>query len=131
MPIRYELRDGIVLSTFTGFVSGDEMVEHIKLLLADTQIPSLLVEVVDLSHASADATIGRDDARKVASHAKALLTKHTAVHTIIVAPADLIYGLARLFEAYHNLEAPRLHWHIVHSQEEVQTIIESILSANH
>jgi hypothetical protein len=129
VPMHYELIDGIVRSTPTGSVSGNDMVEHIKDLLADKAIPSILIEVIDTSQVS-DPLPGTNDAIKAASFAKALLSRFTAVHTIVVATIPSTFGLARMFIAYHERVTPGAKWHIVKSQGEVQGIIDSILGTD-
>jgi hypothetical protein len=100
--LKIDPKQGIVLSTFYGEVTDEEVVRHSAVITADPDFDPKFSEIVDLAGATRIAI------------SEAMLTGMAGAHSIfspssvhvVVAPADLAFGLARRYQALASKTRP-------------------------
>lgn len=105
MPIRHQLRPdlGLVLSKHTGMVSDAEFLESYRALLDDPEYDLGLSRLVDLRDADSSAR-SSEALRSIATHLKRRYKgSDLAPRTAVVAPRDLSFGLARMYQAFSEV----------------------------
>lgn len=97
MSVRYEIDAvrSVVLVTVEGVVSDEDYFAAGEQLRRDPAFRSHFCELIDLSAASL-AGLTTDGVRRIAAHEP---DRDSKARTAIVAPSDLEFGIARMFEA--------------------------------
>ncbi len=95
----------IVLSTFHGHITGEDIVRHQDVIHADPHFQSNFADVVDLSSMSiADV---QETALRTLAGTRSIFD--SGVPHVIIAPADLLYELALKFRDLAQKSRPNLH----------------------
>jgi hypothetical protein len=99
MPIRMiiDRAAGLIRTTATGHVSGDDLVIYYSRLRAHPDFRSNLNEIFDLSDVT-DAAVDAEDVRRLSGVTEEFTRHGVTVRVAIVAPRDLEFGLARMYE---------------------------------
>jgi hypothetical protein len=99
MPTRYSIdpQRHLVLTVFDGDVSDADLRAHVDALDADPQFDRKMSELVDLRGVTS-TSLTSTGIRAVASAPVHALRARRA----FVAPSDLLYGLARMYQGYWN-----------------------------
>ncbi len=95
----------IVFSTFHGDVSGEDILRHGKVILADPHFQSNFADVVDFSSISI-ANVD-DTALKTLAGTQSIFER--GVPHVIIAPADLPYEMAVKYRDIAQKSRPNLH----------------------
>ena len=98
MPIDYEIDAGrrLIRTRCIGPLTLEEVVAHFRSLEADPRVPDRLDVVLDFSELTAFPD--HDQVHCVAREVRQLRTKIAWRNLAIVAPRDLAFGIARMFE---------------------------------
>jgi hypothetical protein len=99
MPIRMiiDRAAGLIRTTGSGRVSGDDLVTYYHRLRSHPDFRGDLNEIFDLSDVT-DAAVDADDVRRLSGVTEEFTRRGVAVRVAIVAPRDLEFGLARMYE---------------------------------
>ena len=99
MPIRMiiDRAAGLIRTTASGRVSGDDLVTYYHRLRAHPDFRSTLNEIFDLSEVT-DAAVDAGDVRRLSEVTEEFTRRGVTVRIAIVAPRDLEFGLARMYE---------------------------------
>jgi hypothetical protein len=106
MPVDLTIdeRTGIVYSTFRGKIETAELVNHIAALKAHPCFRPDYNELVDVSGVTA-FDVPTEDLRELAMENSPFDASSIRV---LVAPADLLFGLARMFQGFGGETRPNL-----------------------
>lgn len=103
--VKIDNRRKIVISTFYGDVTGEELLRHGAKIQADPDFDPAFSEIVDLSGvtslAVSDATLA------IMASAESLFSE-AAVH-IVVAPADFEFRVARTYQERSRSTRPKFY----------------------
>ena len=98
MPIHYQIDPArhLIRTRCVGPLTFDEVVAHFRVLEADPRIPDPLDVLLDFSELTNFPD--HDQVRSVAREVRELRSKIVWRNLAIVAPRDLAFGIARMFE---------------------------------
>jgi hypothetical protein len=100
MPITYRIddRQGLVVTTITGNIHETELRAHAAAAMADPKVQACKRVIVDISE-WVEVSV---DSKVVAELAMASsdVTRAPGRSVAIIAPADMAYGLARVFQGF-------------------------------
>ena len=96
---RYAIEDGVVTLVFQGTVTADDIVALRERYLADPAFRPGMGTLVDLRRAAMGA-LTSSDLRRIGEHGRAVAARRGRYRSAIVAPADIDYGLMRVYEAF-------------------------------
>ena len=99
MPIRMIIDKtiGLIRTTATGRINGDELVAYYHRLRSHPDFRSNLNEIFDLSGVE-DADVAAADVRRLSGVTEEFTRRGVAVKVAIIAPRDLEFGFARMYE---------------------------------
>ncbi len=100
MPVTYEIdhTTGIIRTKCFGRVVLEDVLDHFRTLQCDPECPERLDVLLDLSASESAASSGQ--LRTVAHAIAAIRDRVTFDACAIVAPTDLLFGIARMFEVF-------------------------------
>ncbi len=102
MPITYRIddRQGLVVTTINGTILEAELRAHAAAVAADTNAQACTRAIVDISE-RVEVSV---DSKVVAElgMASGEVTRITGRRVAVVAPADMAYGLARVFQGFRS-----------------------------
>ncbi len=110
----------IVLTTFHGHVTGEDLVRQQAVILADPRFETSFADVVDFSSVSVAAI----DESALTSLAGTSSIFGPNVPHVIVAPADLQYELAVKYRVLTQKSRPNLH--VVRTLAEAQQLLDGL-----
>jgi len=98
MPVHYQIDPGrhLIRTRCVGSLTLDEVVAHLRALEADPRIPDPLDVLLDFSELSNFPD--HDQVHSVAREVQQLRPNIAWRNLAIVAPRDLAFGIARMFE---------------------------------
>jgi hypothetical protein len=99
MPIRtiIDKTIGLIRTTAAGRVTGDELVAYYHRLRSHPDFRSSLNEIFDLTDVT-EANVDGADVRRLSGVTEEFTVRGVAVKVAIIAPRDLEFGLARMYE---------------------------------
>jgi len=99
MPIRTIIDNtiGLIRTTATGRVTGDDLVTYYKRLRSHPDFRSNLNEIFDLTDVT-DANVDAADVRRLSGVTEEFTRHGVTVKVAIIAPRDLEFGLSRMYE---------------------------------
>jgi hypothetical protein len=99
MPIRMIIDKtiGLIRTTATGRVTGDELVAYYHRLRSHPDFRSNLNEIFDLSEVDG-ADVAAADVRRLSGVTEEFTRRGATVKVAIIAPRDLEFGFARMYE---------------------------------
>ena len=103
MPIRMiiDKTSGLIRTTATGRVTGEELVAYYHRLRSHPDFRSNLNEIFDLTEVTA-ADVVAADVRRLSGVTEEFTRRGVTVKVAIIAPRDLEFGLARMYEMLQN-----------------------------
>ncbi len=103
MPLSHRVdRDaGVAFATATGALGDEEVLDFAKRMANDPEFRSGVHELIDLRAADLRAVTSRT-LRRVAEIFAAFDTAATRGRIAFVAPADVAFGLSRMYQAYRT-----------------------------
>ena len=110
----------IALSTFHGYVTGQDVISHQSVLLADPRFQSDFADVVDLSSVSGTAV---DDSALGTLAGSASIFDADVPH-VVIAPADLPHELALKYRELARRSRPNLH--VVRTLDDARALLERL-----
>ncbi len=110
----------IVLSTFHGHVTSEDVLRHQGLVLADPHFQSNFADVVDLSAISVAEV--DNAALKTLAGTRSIFEPH--VPHVIIAPADLPYEMAVQYRQLAQTSRPNLH--VVRTPAEARELLDRL-----
>jgi hypothetical protein len=87
----------LVYTVFSGDVNNADVIEHLRSLLADPRFDSSMPELVDLRGVTSVSA----SSEMIPASARWPLHSSYA-RRAVVAPTDLLYGLARMYQSYRD-----------------------------
>lgn len=105
MPIRHQIRPdlGVALSTHEGIVSDEEFLASYRAFLDSPDYDLGFHRLVDLRRADSSSR-SSDALRTIATYVKHRYTNvDVAPKTAVIAPRDLSFGLARMYQMFSEL----------------------------
>jgi hypothetical protein len=99
LPVNYSIdtQHPLVYTVFSGDVSNADMLEHLRSLYADPRFEASMPELVDLRGVTSVSV----SSEMIPASARWPLHSPLAPRAI-VAPTDLLYGLARMYQSYRD-----------------------------
>ena len=99
MPIRMiiDKTTGVIRTTATGRVIGDDLVAYYHRLRSHPDFRSNLNEIFDLTDVT-EANVDAADVRRLSGVTEEFTRRGVTVKVAIVAPRDLEFGLSRMYE---------------------------------
>lgn len=102
MPIKPEIIDGIVYTEISGEIGYDEIIRQADFVLTLKEKLTCLYELHDHTHTK-NINISADDIPKVATRLSETQNIFTYYFLAIYAPSDFVFGLARMFETFFEI----------------------------
>jgi len=105
VPIRHVIRSdlGLALSVHTGTITDEEFLESYRTLLEDPRYDLGYSRLVDLRRTDSSSR-SSDALRSIVAYMKRRYEGvEVAPKTAVVAPRDISFGLARMYQAYSDL----------------------------
>ena len=124
MPVDYVIdsRRRLILTTYSGKVTADELFEHQRRLASDPEFDSTFSELVDGRQVT--TTDGKDDATVARELAKTHLFGPTSRRAFVV--VETVYlGLLRRFSIYRELAGGKEDIRVFYDMNEALTWLES------
>ena len=103
MPIRMiiDKATGLIRTTATGRVTGDDLVAYYHRLRSHPDFRSNLNEIFDVTDVT-EANVDAADVRRLSRVTEEFTRRGVPVKVAIVAPRDLEFGFARMYEMLQN-----------------------------
>jgi hypothetical protein len=100
MPVTYDIdpETGVVHTRCAGYVTFDEVLAHFRELENDESLPDRVDVLLDLT--LAESAPDSQQIRSIAGEVERLRSKLSWGACAIVAPADVLYGMTRMFQVF-------------------------------
>jgi hypothetical protein len=108
MPIEYDYDEeaNFITTRFWGVITEEDLEKQARALGGDTRIRQGALELADLSEVDASGSeVSPDVVQKMVDIDCDHREKYGSVHTAVVAPNELAFSLARVFELTSNLSS--------------------------
>lgn len=123
MPIESTLRDGIIFTELSGEIDYEQVVKYIDFIASLKGKLPCRYELHD--HTNTERlNFKADDVRSIA--ACSIKTKNIFKHSFlaIYAPNDFTFGIARMFQAFYDIDNNPIHAGIFKDKEDAMQFLE-------
>ena len=105
MPASYRVnkRNRLIVSTATGVLTTDDMVQHLRRLMKDKDFDPTFSQLVDFDDVT-EIAVATDDVRKMAEKS---IFSPGARRALVAEKSDVAFGLSRMFEILRDLKGDR------------------------
>jgi len=105
MPASYRIdkRNRLIVSTATGVLTTDDMVQHLRRLMKDKDFDPTFSQLVDFDDVT-EIAVATDDVRKMAEKS---IFSPGARRALVAEKSDVAFGLSRMFEILRDLKGDR------------------------
>ena len=127
MPIdyRYDGTSGLIEIRCFGELTIAEISRYFVDLAADERVPRGAIEMVDLE-AVEDFSVSSAEASTMPDNYELAQREKAIVATILIAPNDANFGMARMIQAYFETNMPDHVFTVVRSRPDAETAARSI-----